>query len=98
MISVSFTHPSATKQKDTCANIKATKTFSMNIISEPFVEASNYSCIDAPEEVSEWALSGLTQVPSKLIKPARVGEAAFSMECELGASSSLQKHEKKSAY
>ena len=32
MIMVAFTHPSATRQKDTCANIKATKQFSMNII------------------------------------------------------------------
>lgn len=103
MIMVAFTHPSPNRQKDTCANIKATKQFSMNIIvrsvslccpnrrltpyslqSEPFIEAANYTSIDAPDSVSEWALTGLTQVKSTHIAPPRVGEAAFSMECELG--------------
>lgn len=75
-----------TLTRSTCVNIKATKQFSINIISEPFVEASNYTCIDAPFSQDEWKLSGLTPVPSTHIKPPRVGESAFSMECELGSS------------
>lgn len=35
--------------------------------------------------MSEWPLSGLTPVQSKTVKPPRVGESGFSMECELGA-------------
>jgi len=69
--------------KDTAANIKATKGFVVNIISEPFVEAANFTSIDAPHEVNEWELSGLTEMPSTVVKPPRVGEAAVAMECEL---------------
>lgn len=54
------------------------------MISEPFVEAANYTSIDAPKGVSEWALSGLTPVESKVVKSPRVGESAFAMECDLG--------------
>lgn len=50
--------------KDTAANIKATKGFTINIISEPFVENANISCMDTPHDVSEWPLTGLTKEPS----------------------------------
>lgn len=47
------------------------------------IEAMNYTAINTPSDVSEWSLSGLTQEPSVKVKPARVKEAAISMECEL---------------
>ena len=87
IVSVSFTHPSGDELKGSCENVLDTKEFSANIISEPFVEAANYTSIDAPKGTSEWPLSGLTPIPSKLIKSPRVGESAFSMECELSESS-----------
>lgn len=68
---------------DTTVNIKATKEFTINMISEPFVEASNITSIDAPANVSEWDVSGLTKAKSIQVKPHRVLESAFSMECEL---------------
>lgn len=71
------------KQKDTAVNIKTTKQFTVNMISEPFVQNANASAVDAPADVSEWAITGLTKEPSTLIKPSRVKESAFSMECEL---------------
>ncbi|KAG0144387.1 hypothetical protein CROQUDRAFT_660055 [Cronartium quercuum f. sp. fusiforme G11] len=82
VIMVSFTAAGG-KQKDSGDNIKKTKEFVVNIISEPFIEAANYTAIDAPPGVSEWALSGLTQLASTKVKPARCQEAAISMECEL---------------
>ncbi|WRT65931.1 uncharacterized protein IL334_002882 [Kwoniella shivajii] len=69
--------------KDTNHNIKTTKEFCVSIISEPFLEAANYTAVDAPADISEWALSGLTQRPSETIKPPHVAESAFSMECTL---------------
>ncbi|POV95748.1 hypothetical protein PSTT_16069 [Puccinia striiformis] len=69
--------------KDTAANIRATKEFVIAIISEPFIEAANYTSIDTPSGISEWTLSGLTPEPSTKVKPARVQEAAVNMECEL---------------
>ncbi|GAA5969264.1 hypothetical protein JCM11641_007532 [Rhodosporidiobolus odoratus] len=83
IVMLSFTHPNGDELKGTCENILATKEFSANMISEPFVEASNYTSIDTPKGVSEWPLSGLTPVKSELIKSPRVGESAFSMECVL---------------
>ncbi|KAJ7474541.1 hypothetical protein B0H11DRAFT_2174167 [Mycena galericulata] len=61
----------------------ATKGFTVNIISEPWTAQANSCAIDAPPGVSEWALSGLTREPSVFVKPARVKESAFSLECEV---------------
>ncbi|WVR05620.1 hypothetical protein IAU60_002642 [Kwoniella sp. DSM 27419] len=69
--------------KDTNHNIRTTKEFCVSIISETFVEAANYTAIDAPPDVDEWALSGLTQRASETVKPPHVAESAFSMECTL---------------
>ncbi|WWC60556.1 uncharacterized protein I303_103130 [Kwoniella dejecticola CBS 10117] len=75
--------------KDTNHNILNTKEFCVSIISETFLEASNYTAIDSPPEVDEWALSGLTQRSSETIKPPHVAESAFSMECTLSHSHEL---------
>ncbi|KAJ7636866.1 hypothetical protein FB45DRAFT_907543 [Roridomyces roridus] len=80
VLSVTFTD--APRHKDSGHNILATKGFTVNIISEPWVAQANACSIDAPPGVSEWALSGLTKEPSMSAKPARVKESAFSMECE----------------
>ncbi|GAA5834975.1 hypothetical protein JCM3766R1_002058 [Sporobolomyces carnicolor] len=82
-VMVSFSHPSPTELKGTCENILTTRQFTTNIISEHYLEAANYTSIDAPKGQSEWPLSGLTQVQSTTIKVPRVGESKFSMECEL---------------
>ncbi|KAH8119689.1 hypothetical protein DFH11DRAFT_1566417 [Phellopilus nigrolimitatus] len=82
LLSISSTIPS-NGPKDTPANIKATKEFVVNIISEPFLEAANSTCIDAPPDIDEWTVSGLTQEPSDVVKPPRVRESAISFECEL---------------
>ena len=63
LIIVSFSN-SPTKNKDTYNDIIATKTFTVNIISEPFVDAANWCSIDAPPEIDEWIGSGLTKEKS----------------------------------
>ncbi|KAI0800409.1 hypothetical protein C8Q74DRAFT_1344837 [Fomes fomentarius] len=85
LISVSISARPKGGPKDSTHNIKATKGFTVNIISEAFVENANITSIDAPTGVSEWPISGLTKEPSASIhvKAARVKESAFSMECEL---------------
>ncbi|CAK7205515.1 hypothetical protein SEUCBS139899_008291 [Sporothrix eucalyptigena] len=69
--------------KDTLANIASSKECVLNIISEHFVEAANSTSVNAPYGTSEWGLSGLHQAPSTHVKPARVKEAIFSVECKL---------------
>ena len=49
---------------DTTRNIKATKQFTVNIISEPFVELANFASVNAPPGHSEWPGSGLTMASS----------------------------------
>jgi flavin reductase (DIM6/NTAB) family NADH-FMN oxidoreductase RutF len=63
IISVSF-RLSPRQPKNTRDNILATKQFVVNLISEPFVEAANETSVEAPADVSEWDISGLTQEPS----------------------------------
>lgn len=77
--------------KDTCKNILETGELTINIISEWFVEAANFCSTNAPLNVDEWVLSGLTPVASTKVKPAHVAESAFSVEAKL-----LHSHEWKS--
>jgi len=82
VISVSV-RQSPSGDKDTARNIRATKGFTVNIISEPWIQQANICSIDSPSDVSEWPMSGLRKEPSIHVKAPRVKESAFSMECEL---------------
>lgn len=48
-----------------------------------YSRAANYTSITAPNKLSEWDFSGLTPLPSKIVKPAHVKESAFSVEVKL---------------
>ena len=74
---------SDSKRKDTLQNIEATREFVVNIVSEDFAERMNMTSAEFPPEVDEYAVSGLTPVPSDLVQPPRVGESRASMECRL---------------
>jgi flavin reductase (DIM6/NTAB) family NADH-FMN oxidoreductase RutF len=67
LLSVSFQLPTK-RPKDTRENIRSTKEFTVNIISEPFVEAANSCSVEAPDYVDEWLISGLTPEPSVSLK------------------------------
>lgn len=77
--------------KDTCKNILETEELTINIISEWFVEAANFTAINSPLGVDEWKLSGLTPLASEKVKPPHVAESAFSIEAKL-----IHSHEWKS--
>ncbi|KAK1222840.1 hypothetical protein PQX77_014262 [Marasmius sp. AFHP31] len=80
---ISISVNTSASEKDTSRNIKATKGFTVNIISEAWVQQANAACMNCPRDVSEWEISGLTKEPSVFVKAPRVRESAFSMECEL---------------
>ncbi|KAG1721619.1 hypothetical protein EDD22DRAFT_746699, partial [Suillus occidentalis] len=82
IISFACNHSGPGRVKDTIANLKNSQVFTVNIISEPFVENANATAIDAPPDFDEWTLSGLTKAKCVQIKASRVKESAFSMECE----------------
>jgi len=71
--------------KDTLRNIKETKEFVVHIMSKWYVDVANHCCGPYKFEDDEFVISGATPVPSKMVKPPRVREAAVQMECKLEA-------------
>ena len=71
------------KEKDTLINIRNTKEFSINIVSEDIGEKMVKCSTDYKKEVDEFSKSGLSPIPSKKIKPPIVSESKISLECTL---------------
>jgi flavin reductase (DIM6/NTAB) family NADH-FMN oxidoreductase RutF len=71
------------KQKDTLHNVRETGEFVVNIVSEDFAEKMNICSAEFPPEIDEWEKSGLTPEASDCVKPPRVAESRFHMECRL---------------
>lgn len=69
--------------KDTLRNVDETREFVVNIVSDDFAEKMNATSGDYPPEVDEFAISGLTPLPSDLVRPPRVAESRVHMECRL---------------
>ena len=69
--------------KDTLRNLSESKECVFNTVSEHFVEAVNAASVDVPYGISEWDLTGLTPAPCRVVKPSRVKESIFSVECKL---------------
>ena len=80
---VCFSPAFRTPSKDTLANVRATGEFVVNIVSEEFAEHMNICSGEYPAEVDEFQISGLTPVPSDLVRPPRVRESHVHMECKL---------------
>ena len=67
--------------KDTLRNIEQTGEFVVNTVDEALAARMVQTSGEWPDDVDEFELTGLTPVPSDLIKPPRVGESPISMEC-----------------
>lgn len=70
-------------KKDTLVNIEQAREFVINLVTEDITKQMNIASGDYPPEVDEFKISGLTPVPSDLVKPPRVAESPFNMECRL---------------
>lgn len=70
-------------QKDTLLNIEATREFVVNIVSEDFAGKMNATSAEAPPEIDEFVLAGLTPLASEMVKPPRVAESRVHLECRL---------------
>jgi len=70
-------------RKDTLRNIERTREFVVNVVSEEFVRQMNICSIEFPPEIDEFEASGLTPIPSDVVKPPRVKESHIHMECTL---------------
>ena len=69
--------------KDTATNILSTGKFVVNLVSEANAAAMNVTCIDAPPDIDELALAGLTPAPSHKVRPPRIAESPVAFECRI---------------
>ncbi len=69
--------------KDTLVNVRAGGEFVVNVVSQSLVEQMNQSSGEFENDISEFAVTGLTPQASTMIKPPRIAEALISMECKV---------------
>lgn len=67
--------------KDTIRNIEATGELVINVVPRAIAELMVKTSGDYAPDVSEFDVSGLTRVPSQLVRPPRVGECPIAFEC-----------------
>lgn len=69
--------------KDTECNILENKEFVINLVGEAAASRMNETAVNAPRDVSEMEIAGLTSMESAFVSPPRIAEASASFECEL---------------
>ena len=67
--------------KDSVKNVRDTGEFVCNLATWEIREAMNTTSAMVARSVDEFQLSGLTPVPSELVKPPRVKESPVHLEC-----------------
>jgi flavin reductase (DIM6/NTAB) family NADH-FMN oxidoreductase RutF len=70
-------------EKDTLVNIRDTKEFVVNIVSESFAEQMVQCSTDYKNDIDEFTISGLNPLPSEKIISPRLKESKISFECKL---------------
>ena len=70
-------------RKVTLRNITTAREFVVNVVSEEIGQKMNLCAGEYPPEVDEFQVSGLTPIPSDLVKAPRVAESHINMECRL---------------
>ncbi|MEC8231982.1 MAG: flavin reductase family protein [Pseudomonadota bacterium] len=70
-------------KKDSLVNVQETGEFCWNLVSKSLAQAMNQTSKPLPPEESEFAISGLKTVNSKVVSVPRVKESLVSMECKL---------------
>jgi flavin reductase (DIM6/NTAB) family NADH-FMN oxidoreductase RutF len=70
-------------KKDTLRNLESLGEFVIHAATETHVEQINLSSKMIPPEESEVELVGMTTVPSTLVKPPRLADVPFALECKV---------------
>jgi flavin reductase (DIM6/NTAB) family NADH-FMN oxidoreductase RutF len=73
----------AEHRKDTLRNVEQTGEFVINVVSAALAEAANITAAEVGPEIDEFELSGLTAIPSEVVRPPRVAESPGHFECKL---------------
>jgi flavin reductase (DIM6/NTAB) family NADH-FMN oxidoreductase RutF len=76
--------------KDSVANVSQTGEFVWNLATRDLAERMNMTSAHVGQAIDEFALSGLTPAPSRLVRPARVAESPVNFECRLSQLIQLQ--------
>lgn len=69
--------------KDTLNNVRETREFVVNIVSEEISRQMNLCSGEYPPDVDEFEVSRLTGIASEVVRPHRVSESPVQMECRL---------------
>jgi flavin reductase (DIM6/NTAB) family NADH-FMN oxidoreductase RutF len=69
--------------KNTYENVKEVPEVVINAVTYSMVQQVSLSSTEYPKGVNEFVKSGLTELPSLMIKPPRVKESPFQMECKV---------------
>ncbi len=70
-------------KKDTLLNVEANGQFVIHAATANMAERINATSKEIASEESELDLIDVTTTPSTLVKPPRISEAAFALECEV---------------
>ncbi len=69
--------------KHTLINAEATKEVVINVVNYSIVQQASLSSTEYAEGVDEFLKSGLTAIPSDIVKPYRVKESPVQFECKV---------------
>jgi flavin reductase (DIM6/NTAB) family NADH-FMN oxidoreductase RutF len=73
----------AGERKDTLRNVEETREFVINVVSDQIAPQANITSANVAPDVDEFELSGLTPLPSEVVKAPRVAESPAQMECRV---------------
>ncbi|HWK45960.1 MAG TPA: flavin reductase family protein [Stellaceae bacterium] len=83
---------SSTGAKDSLRNVQETSEFVWNLATRELAEQMNATCAAVPYETDEFALAGLTPLPSRLVSVPRVAESPVAFECKVTEILRLKSH------
>ncbi len=69
--------------KHTLENVRAVPEVVINVVNHAMVEQMSLSSTEYPSHINEFSKSGLTEVPSQVVRPPRVKESPVSFECTI---------------
>ena len=75
--------------KHTLLNAEATREVVINVVNYDIVQQASLSSTEYADGVNEFLKSGLTQIPSDVVKPYRVAESPVQFECKINEIISL---------
>jgi flavin reductase (DIM6/NTAB) family NADH-FMN oxidoreductase RutF len=83
---------SSTSAKDSLRNAQETGEFVWNLSTRDLADQMNATCASVPYGTDEFALAGLTPIPSRLVSAPRVAESPVTFECKVTEIVQLKSH------